>query len=290
MKYLLIVISLTLFGCGEGYKTPGSNSTPDSNEETPVINHQQVVEDLKDSSMTDEDMFSALTADYINSNGSSMGSDEDGTFLNLNQGGETEQYVQTTRDLNSSDQITISIWFKTTDPYSIQTLLWQGVSDQNGWGAGSPDPTKCEFNITLNHWSDSSGQALSVFYGYDESPDTSSSSVELQPVGFPVAKEAENGPFSFSGVPVVLNYDWNHVAVVMDKNPTSVEISLYYNGQFVQSQIGTQVDTTQWDSNFRIGRPGANTRKFSGQVSNFFVFDTLLSASEIESIYQYGRH
>ena len=289
MKYLLLAISFILFGCGEAYKLPESGNS-DTTETTTQVNHQQVVEDLKNSVLSAEDMFSSLDASHVNSNGSSLGSDSTGDFLNLNQGGETDQYVQTSEDLNTSDQITLSIWFKTSDPYAIQTLLWQGVGDQNGWGAGVQDPTKCEFNITLNHWSDSSGQALSVFYGYDESPDTSASTTDLQPVGFPISKEADNGPFSFSGPAVVLNYDWNHVAVVMNKGPTSVEISLYYNGEFIQSQVGTQVDTSQWDTNFRIGRPGTNTRKFTGQVSNFFVFDTLLSASEIESIYQFGRH
>ena len=68
--------------------------------------------------------------------------------ISFNQDGETGEYIQTNLDMRTKDKITISMWFTTEDVSSIQTLIWQGVNTENGWGGGGTSTeNRSEFNV-----------------------------------------------------------------------------------------------------------------------------------------------
>ena len=295
MKTLIIILAMMLSGCAldiSDFKpqTEGSPTIPDITK-TPEELLEEAINELKDSTLEEEMDFSYLDARMVNGDPEDVIQEDDGTFsLSLNQGGDSDEYVQTDTDLAALENFSLNIWFQTDDPTAIQTIFWQGVGDQNGWGAGTHNNTKAEFNVNLNHWSDTTGQVLAAFYGYNEGADNSLGSGELLPVSFPITRNPADGSYVLTGPTVSYGTNWNHLVVSVNQDISSTEIAVYFNGELMQAQIGTQVDNSQWDTLFRIGRPGTDTRKFSGKVSNYMLFDKVLSAEEVHDLYLYGRH
>ena len=75
---------------------------------------------------------------------------------------------------------------------------------------------------------------------------------------------------------------WVHVCYTMDQS--SYNTQLYVNGNLVVSGKGSGKFAPA--NLFVIGKSGDNYRAFYGYISEYFVFNRILSASEVQSIYQ----
>ena len=82
------------------------------------------------------------------------------------------------------------------------------------------------------------------------------------------------------------NYDyagkWTHICYVLDN--TNYNTQLYVNGNYVASGKGTGKCSAA--NLYVIGKAGDDYRPFYGYISDFFVFNRILSASDIKNIYQ----
>lgn len=262
-----------LFSCG---RVDLTNSLKDNTDDT--ANEDTLdYESLKANSLLYYD-FKAYDANFINMNNTNL-LESGFNSLSLNQNGETEEYIQTNLDIRTVNQATISIWFTSEDINAIQTLIWQGISSQNGWGNSSGSSvTTSEMNININHFSNTDGNSISAFYGYDDQLTNPSA------VNFPY-----NPDGSLNGSTEQLyNNVWYHLVVTLEKVDNKIYLKTYLNGELQNEGEGTQFDSSSWDSDFRIGRPGANTRYFVGEITNVLVSEEKLSDLQIKELYELG--
>ncbi|MDH5691347.1 MAG: DUF2341 domain-containing protein, partial [Candidatus Bathyarchaeota archaeon] len=156
----------------------------------------------------------------------------------------TNDYIQTTSsELKTLDNFTLSVWFKADSTTAPQHILWEGPVTENGWGDGS-SPNSHEMHLTICKFD--ANNTLNFFYGYDESGDWAPA-VEIN--------------MSFSDTT-----NWNHAVVVMTGAGTSPSAELFLNGVSQGTDTGTQTNRTAWDTDLRIGSPGADQRYFDGGV------------------------
>jgi hypothetical protein len=81
-------------------------------------------------------------------------------------------------------------------------------------------------------------------------------------------------PFSYIG-------KWIHICYVIDQS--SYTVQFYVNGVIVNTGKGTGKFPSA--SVFLLGKSGDNGRAFNGYISEYFVYNRILSASEVQSIY-----
>lgn len=274
MKLLILFLFLT--ACGD------INQKGIISVDGKPLGKEQVslVENLKDESILFYD-FETANLEFVNMDESHLLGDVGDKFASINENGLTNQYIQTHLSLLDSEVNSISFWFKTNSTTAQQTLIWQGPVTQNGFGNGSNNSQFMEFNVNLNHFTNMNGEALQVFYGYnDQNTDPLFASIN-----FPITWNGQA-----TGQLVPLDTSWHHVVIILNKTETEMEISSYYDGVFVQKEAGTQLDTTHWDTLLRFGRPGADTRKFTGNLDSFLWVDKVLTQEQITALFEAGRN
>jgi hypothetical protein len=208
-----------------------------------------------------------------NHNGTSYGNMTSGDQIagkidgSLNFDG-SDDYIQTSsNELKTLNNFTLSVWFKVDSTTAAQHILWEGPASQNGWGDGS-SPNSHEMHLTICKFN--ANNTLNFFYGYED------------PVGGWVPAVEINISFSDT-------MNWNHVVVVMTGAGTSPSAELFLNGVSQGTDTGTQTNRTAWDTNLRIGRPGADQRYFDGVIDEVRILETAKNASWIKASYESGR-
>lgn len=225
-----------------------------------------------------ENDFSTINNSFINIDQSNIIDNQNFYSLEMNKTS-NDEYIQTNIDLAKLKEVTFSLWIKTYDISEIQTILWQGVSSQNGWGNGNNNFSNSEFNININHFSNQLGNSFPVFYGYNDSESSPN------PVNFPYDYDG-----SLKGEILQLkNNQWYYISLIMKKSLNSVYIELYVNGNLLNKEEGYQVEINEWDEYLRIGRPGVSSRYFKGEISNLKIFNKILEKKEIQELYKLGK-
>ncbi|HEX6223076.1 MAG TPA: DUF2341 domain-containing protein, partial [Chryseolinea sp.] len=171
-------------------------------------------------------------------------------------------YIQSSsNDLATANNFTISVWFK-ADVVSPGHILWQGLSTENGWGNGVGGAqemnlstgTCCPGNLAQNDY-------LSYFLGDREEQVT------------PDVLSVETG---FTNTTT-----WQYAVATVSNLDTSPVAELFLNGVSIGTNAGAANALTArnlWNSNLLIGRPGANSRFFNGQIDEVRISNTVRSA------------
>jgi gliding motility-associated-like protein len=174
-------------------------------------------------------------------------------------------YIQSaSNDLATANNFTLSAWFK-ADATTPGHILWQGLGSENGWGNGVGGAqemnvsmgTCCPAGATQNN-------ELSFFLG---------------------DREEQSSPDGMTAeTPFTNTTNWQHVVATMSNLDTSPVAQLFLNGALIATNTGVTGPITArnlWNTNLRIGRPGAATRFFNGQVDEVRVANTVRSADWI---------
>lgn len=274
MKKIILILFLFLSACN-----PYQSNSEITSRAVVEITPQEVLENkfnqLKSTSLIKENNFS--TTEGLN-NGASVLDNE----LVLENPSNQNQYLDTGISVKDLNQYSLSLWFKTNDISKVQILLWQGVNTQNGWGSGTNDINSAELNVGLNHWNNTFGNAVSVFYGYNES----AVSPSLVPVSFPMKLNQTSGQFEMLGNPFLFTSNYHHLVVTVEKTGSEIKIKTYVDGAFIEEGVGSQIDNSKWNRNLFIGKAGVDSqRNFSGRVKNFLSFDKILTLEDVNVIY-----
>jgi len=223
----------------------------------------------------------------VDVNSERTGARNNGTFLNgatINKtnyvfgGGAAEfdgvdDYIQTTsEELKTANNFTISTWFKADDTNPSHHIIWQGEGDENGWG-NSCDGTHHEMHLSI---------------GGVEGPSTIIGDVLSFHIGD--CEEAESSDTIYIETPFTDTTNWNHVLVTVEAMSSSPRAEMFIDGVSVGSDTGTTTRTsrTTWDTDLRMGRPGASQRFFGGQLDEVAIWNRTLSSDEILNLYKRG--
>jgi hypothetical protein len=196
-----------------------------------------------------------------------------------NSGGSLEydgdgDYIQTTLfdELHTAENFTISAWFKTNVTDSGQQhILWIGDVGGNGWGG------QAELHLGINHF----GFSNKLVFYFGSGTDSDGQCINI----------ASLADFTDTG-------NWHHIAgVIENANGPTVTGTLYLDGEVVAPFVdgfendgvafptidSTDLvpDRTDWDTDLRIGSPGATRRWFDGNIDDVQVFNRALTQSEI---------
>ena len=176
-------------------------------------------------------------------------------------------YIQTTSDeLKTSNNFTISAWFKADSTAYAKHLIWEGISTGNGFGSTPQDQP--EMNLSFGNYSGgSSSDNLSFFLG-----DTDSS---------------ESGDVLQISISFTDTTNWNYVTVTVSNLDTSPSAELFLNGVSEGTDTGSVAKAirTGWDTALRIGRSGTDDRYFNGFMDEVRVYNAVLSDAEIARQY-----
>ena len=186
-------------------------------------------------------------------------------------------YVQTTlmNELHTAENFTIAAWFKTNvTAEGQQHLLWIGDVAGNGWGA------QAELHIGINHFGYSN--KVNAFFG--SGADTDGFSINI------VSKE------DFADTS-----DWHHLAfAVKNASGPIVTGKLFLDGVWMEPLVegfesgGVPFPTTDstenppdratWNTELRIGSPGAAQRYFDGMVDDVTIWNGALEEGDVKSL------
>ena len=180
-------------------------------------------------------------------------------------------YVETTLkdELQQATEFTMSAWFKANKvPVGQQFhIVWIGQSIANGWGLEE------ELHLTVGNTHDNVGVAdrLTFYFGGDN-----------------VDWQSEIPVYIFPDEPFTDTSNWHHIAeVIRNANEAAVEGVLYLDGELVGEDTSAgEITRNLWNSNFRIGAPGAahpdaGQRCFNGLIDEVIVWDRSLTQAEI---------
>ncbi|QEF96413.1 hypothetical protein Mal15_04410 [Stieleria maiorica] len=182
--------------------------------------------------------------------------------------GSTDYVATTSTVAQSASSFTLSAWFQTTTTTGQQHILWQGYSSGNGYGSGPGTPAEAEMGLTIGTYNQSS--KIVFFLGYD------------------VPANGADPIYIVSNSDFTDTTNFHHAAVtVTDLGGGVFSASLYVDGVLEGTDTGVQNDRSAW-GNLQIGKPGAATRYFSGQIDDVRVYDTALSAGQVQAIAQSG--
>jgi hypothetical protein len=211
-----------------------------------------------------------LDATATGNNGTNNGS-TDGTGI-IGDGQDfdgTNDYIQTTSgELQTEDDFTISAWFN-ADDITMRHIIWQGISTQNGWGSGGL-ATEQEMHLSTGGCCLPAeiSDLVSAYLGVEDDEDDA---------------EVLNAQVSFTDVT-----NWHYgVATYSDLSGTP-GIELFIDGASVDTDGGVADASTarnNWDTNLRIGRPGASERYFDGMIDEVRVSSVVRSDDWIATEY-----
>ncbi len=85
---------------------------------------------------------------------------------------------------------------------------------------------------------------------------------------------------------------WSHLVMTWDGTNVAANVGVYLNGvalshSFNTNGVGSKVDDSSYS--LTIGDNGSNTRYFDGEMDDFRVYNRVLSASEIQQLYNNGK-
>jgi len=202
-----------------------------------------------------------------NNDGSSQGSMTAGNQVTGQIDGSLDfdgsnHYIQTTSsELKTAAAITISVWFKADVTTGAHHIVWEGKGTENGWGAGATGHHEMHINVGAYD----QDNILGCFYGTNE--DAAAPNVIRIDTAF-----SDTANF--------------HYAVFVVTNPDSSPAGeLFLDGVSKGTDTGDQTGRADWDTNLRIGRPGADQRYFDGMVDEVRISNTARSADWIETCY-----
>jgi hypothetical protein len=180
------------------------------------------------------------------------------------------QYLNTTLfdALTTSNNFTISVWFKTRTTADLQHMLWMGNSAGNGWGAsGTPTP-EMHLSVGQSNGGATSGGALSFFFGGLQPNDTAN--------------------VLYTNYTFTDTANWHLMTVVVSNLSTSPAASMYVDCNLIMSDTGDTGNTSRatWNRNLTVSNSGANTRQFNGSLDDIRIYNRSLSAAEISTLCQ----
>ncbi|MDV6029055.1 MAG: DUF4347 domain-containing protein [Phycisphaera sp. RhM] len=181
----------------------------------------------------------------------------------------SDDYVTTTSTvLKTASSFTLSAWFQTTTTTAEQHILWEGYSGGNGYGSAPGTAAEAEMGLTVGAYNQAN--KIVFFLGYD------------------VPANGADPIYIVSNSDFTDTTSFHHAAVtVTDLGGGVFSASLYVDGVLEGTDTGVQNDRSAW-GNLQIGKPDANTRLFSGQIDEVRVYDTALSAGQVQDIARSG--
>ncbi|MCM2371762.1 LamG-like jellyroll fold domain-containing protein, partial [Aporhodopirellula aestuarii] len=181
----------------------------------------------------------------------------------------SSDYVATSSTvLKTATSFTLSTWFQTDKTSGQQHILWQGYSSGNGYGSGPGTAAQSEMGLTIGTWDQPN--KLVFFMGYD------------------VPTNGADPIYIVSNSDFTDTTQFHNVAVIVtDLGGGTYQASLYVDGVLEGTDTGTENDRSAWGS-LQIGKPGANTRYFDGQIDDVRIYDTALSEAEVQNIAHSG--
>lgn len=103
--------------------------------------------------------------------------------------------------------------------------------------------------------------------------------------GTDIERKTVNSAFSFS--------TWNHIVVTWDGTSNASNIKMYLNGtevSYATAINGTGSRNSDNLQNFRIGNTSDGSRTFDGKIDNVKIYNSILSASQVSSLYAKGSY
>lgn len=171
-----------------------------------------------------------------------------------------DDYVPTSCDLSGVDDFTVEVFFK-ADSTNISLLAWEGDGAGNGWGANHH-----EWHISLGHWT---GAAV-----VNDGIGLWMTDTNLTVLGNSI--NVEDATFTDTT-------NWHHVIGTIQGSITG---KLYLDGQLVGTDTADNaVSKVDWDTDFRLARPGADQRYFDGQILFSRVYNGVASEAEAYQMY-----
>ncbi|BAP55053.1 hypothetical protein THII_0756 [Thioploca ingrica] len=165
-------------------------------------------------------------------------------------GNPKEWYVLTDEvsHLTLKKQVTIEVWFKTTDKENNQILV------------------ELENQINANTWESTIELAVENEGRVRASARSSK--------GWTNVISASAGPFVSDGL-------WHHAVGIVSKQA----VSLYIDGQFIHSEKGMSKEETDLKDNFfiRLGNDKKDERPFSGQIDEVRIWDIARSEEDLKA-------
>jgi N-acetylneuraminic acid mutarotase len=163
----------------------------------------------------------------------------------------------------TASSFTLSAWFKTNTTIGAHHLLWEGTAGSNGFGEPVNSPASAEMGLTVGSYNQNN--KIAFFLGYD----------------VPTNGKGANPIYIVSTSNFTDTTSWHHVAVtVMNLGNGSFSGSLYVDGVLKGTDTGVQNDRSQWGS-MVIGKPGASSRYFNGNIDAVRIYSRALSLAEI---------
>ena len=181
----------------------------------------------------------------------------------------SDDYIQTTsNELQTVNNLTLSAWFK-ADSTAQSHILWQGDGTVgNGWG--NTNGLHEEINLSMGNCcpggTGSVPDKISFFLGDTE-------------------EFTEAGALSIS-VDFTDTTNRNYAVATAANLSTSPAAELFLNGGSIGTDTGTAAEMstrTNWDTNFRIGRPGDPSRWFNGVIDEVRTSSVVRPASWIKT-------
>jgi len=174
----------------------------------------------------------------------------------------SNHYIQTTSsELKTADAITISVWFKADVTTGAHHIVWEGRGTENGWGAGATGHHEMHINVGAYN----QDNILGCFYGTNED-------------ALPPNVIRIDTAFSDTA-------NFHHAVFVVTNPGSSPAGELFLDGVSKGTDTGDQTGRADWDTNLRIGRPGADQRYFDGMVDEVRISNTARSAEWIKTSY-----
>jgi len=178
----------------------------------------------------------------------------------------SDDYIQTTSaDLKTLNDFTLGGWFKADATDHAHHIVWQGVSGANGWGNGQ------EMHLTIGGaiGAGNVDDVLSFMLGDSDGGDST---------------------VLYLTTPFTDTANWNHAMVTVSDLSGTPTAELFLNGVSVDTDTGTTAGTprTNWDTNLRIGRPGADSRYFDGFIDDVRIYNYARTPEQIRTDYNAG--
>ena len=174
----------------------------------------------------------------------------------------TDDYIQTTgNELKSASDFTVMYWGNIVENGDVapKLAIWEGNATGNGGGGEQ------EFHMGTGNTTGGNTSQVQIF------TESSGSDVNLQ----------------YALGTTELEGEWHHYSGRMTLYDQSEPLAeLFLDGAFVASDSGvTAISTTNWDTDLRIGRPGALERHYAGIIDDIRIYTNPLHAMDTLTIY-----
>ena len=185
----------------------------------------------------------------------------------------TDDYIQTSsNELATANNFTISLWVNADSTAFADHILWEGEGTGQGWGSGVDNCTsnQDEMHLTFGRLTDADS-AESDFINFF--------------MGCTITSAGGNMNISSASFTDTTSY--HHIAATVANISTSPAGELYLDGASVGTDTATTGDVTRdgWDTDFRIGRPGAAERFLDGLADEVRIADIARTSTWISTVF-----